>query len=56
LSKADPDFPTRDELVSYATEISGLPDPVLMRKALYETFGNDHVPFESVNEMLQVIT
>lgn len=56
LSKADPDFPTRDELISYASEISGLPDPVLMRKALYETFGNDHVPFGSANEMLQVIT
>ena len=50
------ELPTRDELVSYACELTGLPDAGLMKTALYETFGKENVPFVTVIEMIQVIT
>ena len=56
LTKGDNDeLPTRDELISYACEITGMPNQSLMKTALHETFGSDRVPFVSINEMLQVI-
>jgi hypothetical protein len=54
-AKPTDELPTRDELVSYSCELSGLPDAGLMKKALHETFGKEAVPFVSVIEMMQVI-
>lgn len=56
LVKSDQDVPTRKELVSYACTVAGLPDAELMRTALFETFGNEDVAYETFTEMLQVVT
>lgn len=46
---------SRQEIVAYACQLTGLPDFQIMDSAIEETFGKEDLPIYVVDEMIQVI-
>ena len=44
----DDSLPSRDELVMYASQVTGLPDYDVMSLTINAVFGNARVPFDEI--------